>query len=174
MKQRLGIAYALLGEPELMFLDEPTNGLDPAGMAEVRDLIKDLGNDGRTVVLSSHLLHEVEQVCESMAILSRGKLIAQSRVQDLLGQSATLKIKTTDDQRASRVLSGLDWVGECRTDGDHLSVSAPQERAWEISQALAGQDVYVAEMYQSQTSLEEYFLEVTGDAPSSPPPGVSS
>ncbi|MFQ6026954.1 MAG: ABC transporter ATP-binding protein [Dehalococcoidia bacterium] len=163
MKHRLGIAYALLGEPELMFLDEPTNGLDPAGMAEVRDLIQDLGGGGRTVVLSSHLLHEVEQVCDGMAILSRGKLIAQDRVQNLLRQPGTLRLKTNDDQRASQVLADLDWVGECRREEGYLSVAAPPERSWELSKALAQQEVYVSEMYQSQASLEEYFLEVTGD-----------
>ena len=77
MKQRLGLAYALLGDPEILILDEPTNGMDPAGMAEIRDLVRRLGTGGRTVLLSSHLLHEVEMVCDSVAILSRGKLIAQ-------------------------------------------------------------------------------------------------
>ena len=76
MKQRLGLTYALLGDPELLFLDEPTNGMDPEGMAEIRDLIRSLGTGDRTVLLSSHLLHEVEQVCDSVTILSRGKLIA--------------------------------------------------------------------------------------------------
>ena len=75
MKQRLGLAYALLGDPELLFLDEPTNGMDPAGMAEVRGLISRLGAEGRTILLSSHLLNEVEQVCDSVAILSNGRLI---------------------------------------------------------------------------------------------------
>ena len=79
MKQRLGLAYALLGDPELLFLDEPTNGMDPAGMAEVREMIRGLGTGERTVLLSSHLLHEVEQVCDSVAILSKGKLIAQGK-----------------------------------------------------------------------------------------------
>ena len=80
MKQRLGLAYAFLGDPELLFLDEPTNGMDPAGMAEVREMIRGLGTGDRTVLLSSHLLHEVEQVCDSVAILSKGKLIAQGKV----------------------------------------------------------------------------------------------
>ena len=84
MKQRLGLAYALLGDPELLFLDEPTNGMDPAGMAEMRDLIRSLGTEDRTVFLSSHLLHEVEQVCDSVVILSKGKLIAQGSVAELL------------------------------------------------------------------------------------------
>ena len=77
MKQRLGVACALLGDPELLFLDEPTNGLDPAGVVEVRELIRELGRGRRTVILSSHLLAETELVCDNVAVLSRGKLIAQ-------------------------------------------------------------------------------------------------
>ena len=77
MKQRLGLGYALLGDPELLILDEPTNGMDPAGMAEVRELIRNLGNSGYTVLLSSHLLREVQEVCDSVGILTRGKLIAR-------------------------------------------------------------------------------------------------
>ena len=89
MKQRLGLAYTLLGDPELLLLDEPTNGMDPAGMAEVRDLIQGLGGENRTVILSSHLLYEVEQVCDSVAILSRGRLIAQGNVEELLQERGT-------------------------------------------------------------------------------------
>ena len=98
MKQRLGLAYALLGDPELLFLDEPTNGMDPAGMAEVRELIRSLGTDERTVLLSSHLLHEVEEVCDSVAILSKGKLIAQGKVADLVRQSRE-QVRVRDDRR---------------------------------------------------------------------------
>jgi ABC-2 type transport system ATP-binding protein len=104
MKQRLGIAYALLGKPELVFLDEPTNGLDPSGMAEVRELIARLGGAGHTVMLSSHLLNEVEQVCDNVAILSRGKLLAQGRVGELLSRTGAVRLKTTADAQAERVL----------------------------------------------------------------------
>ena len=89
MKQRLGIAYALLGDPDLVILDEPTNGLDPEGMIEVRELIRSLGDGQRTVLLSSHLLHEVEQVCDSVTILSKGKLIAQAPSTNLFAPSDT-------------------------------------------------------------------------------------
>ena len=116
MKQRLGIAYALLGNPEVLFLDEPTNGLDPAGMAEVRSLIREVASSGRTVLLSSHLLHEVEQVCDSVAILSRGRLIAQGRVQELLKGQGAVRLATTDDAQAVGVLSALDWVVEAKID----------------------------------------------------------
>ena len=163
MKQRLGIAYALLGNPDLVFLDEPTNGLDPAGMAEVRSLVKSLGTGGRTVLLSSHLLNEVEMVCDSVAILSKGKLIAQGDVQDLLRRQGAVRLHSTDDARASAILSALPWVAGIRAEGGLIEVTAPVERAWELTQALAAQRIYVSEMAQVRVSLEEYFLEVTGE-----------
>ena len=163
MKQRLGLAYALLGDPELLFLDEPTNGMDPAGMAEVRDLIRSLGTGGRTVLLSSHLLHEVEQVCDSVAILSKGRLIAQGDVEDLVrpGGDERVRLRTTDNTRAVEVLKGLDWVTGVEVDGDSLLVAAASERSPEISTALGRSDVYVTEMAAEETSLEQYFLDVT-------------
>ena len=164
MKQRLGLAYALLGDPELLFLDEPTNGMDPAGMAEVRDLIRSLGTGGRTVLLSSHLLHEVEQVCDSVAILSKGKLIAQGNVADLLRSQDQITLKTTDDAKAVGILSALDWVEDVKIeDGEALVVIAPSDRASELSTTLGRSEVYVTEIFTGQKSLESYFLEVTGD-----------
>src|SRR5207253_4097465 len=100
MKQRLGIACALLGDPDLVFLDEPTNGLDPAGVVEVRELIRDLGKGGRTIVLSSHLLAETELVCDNVAVLSRGRLIAQGTIKELLRQHDGLRLRTTDVTKA--------------------------------------------------------------------------
>ena len=163
MKQRLGIAYALLGDPELLFLDEPTNGLDPAGMAEVRTMIRELGSSRHTVLLSSHLLHEVEQVCDSVAILSKGSIIAQGRVQDLLKGQDAVRIVTTDDAKATGILSALEWVDEVRTEDGALIVAAPSERSSELSAALAQDGVHVREMSSAKLSLEQYFLEVTGD-----------
>jgi ABC-2 type transport system ATP-binding protein len=163
MKQRLGIAYALLGDPELVFLDEPTNGLDPAGVAEVRELIRRLGAGGRTVVLSSHLLYEVEQVCDRVAILSRGRLIAQGTVRDLLHRQGCVRLKTTNDIAARGVIASLDWVPAVRMEAGYLVADAPPERAGDLTQALARHDVYVTEMAPVQLSLEQFFLEVTGD-----------
>ncbi len=165
MKQRLGIAYALLGDPELLFLDEPTNGMDPEGMAEIRELIRSLGTDGRTVLLSSHLLNEVEQVCDSVTILSKGQLVAQGRVAELLGGRGRpqMRMRTTDDAAAHGILSALDWVDEVRPADGSLMVSAPHERSWELTAALGHAGVYVSELTPVQTSLEAYFLEVTGD-----------
>ena len=165
MKQRLGLAYALLGDPELLFLDEPTNGMDPAGMAEVRELVRGLATGGRTVLLSSHLLHEVEQVCDSVAILSRGRLIAQGKVADLVqsGGGERVSLRTTDNAKAVELLSALDWVEEVQPRGESVLVTAPSERSSELSAALGRAEVYVTEMVADEQSLEQYFLEVTGD-----------
>jgi ABC-2 type transport system ATP-binding protein len=163
MKQRLGIAYALLGNPELVFLDEPTNGLDPAGMAEVRDLIGQLGKAGHTVVLSSHLLNEVEQLCDHVAILSRGALLAQGSVRDLLNTQGSVRLKTTDDVRAERILGALDWVASLRAEEGYLVLGCAAERSGELTRELSRQEVFVTEMVPRRQSLESYFLEVTGN-----------
>ena len=166
MKQRLGLAYALLGDPELLFLDEPTNGMDPSGMAEVRDLIASLGTDGRTVLLSSHLLYEVEQVCESLAILSKGKLIAQGDVADLLRTKEQVRLRTNNDAKAREVLSALDWVEEVTTEDESLVVTAEIQRSADLTASLSRAEVYVTEMMPLRRSLEQYFLDVTGDGES--------
>lgn len=165
MKQRLGIAYALLGDPELVFLDEPTNGLDPAGMAEVRELIGRLAGAGHTIVLSSHLLNEVEQVCHDVAILSRGQMIAQGKVRDLLHAQDAVRLKTTADDRAAQILGALDWVSAVRSEGGYIVASASPDRAGDLTRALARQDVYVTEMVPERVSLEKFFLQVTAQQP---------
>ncbi|MEO8315451.1 MAG: ABC transporter ATP-binding protein [Pseudomonadota bacterium] len=162
MKQRLGIAYALLGKPELVFLDEPTNGLDPAGMAEVRELIEQLGKAGHTVVLSSHLLNEVEQLCDHVAILSRGALLAQGSVRELLNTQGSVRVKTTDDVRAEKILGALDWVSSLRTEDGYLVLGCAAERSGELTRELSRQEIFVTEMVPRRQSLESYFLEVTG------------
>ncbi|PKB65778.1 MAG: hypothetical protein BZY82_07150 [SAR202 cluster bacterium Io17-Chloro-G3] len=164
MKQRLGIAYALLGDPDIVFLDEPTNGLDPEGMIEVRELIKGLGDGNRTVLLSSHLLHEVEQVCDSVTIISKGRLIVQGEVSQLVATvgSEQVRTKTTDNSKALQTLSALEWVEGISIHEDSLLVTASIKRSAELTAALADAGVFVAEMMPVRTSLEEYFLEVTG------------
>jgi ABC-2 type transport system ATP-binding protein len=165
MKQRLGIACALLGDPELVFLDEPTNGLDPAGVVEVRELVRELGTDGRTVILSSHLLAETELVCDNVAVLSRGKLIAQGTIQELLREHDSVRLGTTDDKLAISLLRSLDWVQGVHQDDGHLVIDAPSERSWEITRALSERDVYVRELAPVHRSLEEFFMEITGTDP---------
>ncbi len=161
MKHRLGIAYALLGDPELLLLDEPTNGLDPSGMAEVRQLLIELGDGDRTVLLASHLLHEVEQVCDSVAILSKGRVIAQGPVSELIARQGTIRMATTDDGQATSILNELDWVGAVTTQDGGLLIEADTARTAELTAALAQSAVYVSELRTIDTSLEEFFLEVT-------------
>ena len=163
MKQRLGLAYTLLGDPELLVLDEPTNGMDPAGMAEVRDLIRELGGENRTVILSSHLLNEVEQVCDSVAILSHGRLIAQGDVAELLQERGQpqVRLRTTDDRKAWEILNALAWVDSVSADNGYLVAGVDAARSWEITAALSRNEVYVSEMTPAQMSLEQYFLDVT-------------
>ena len=162
MKQRLGLAFALLGNPEVLFLDEPTNGMDPAGMAEVRQLIRQLRADGRTVLMASHLLNEVEQVCDSVAIISKGTLIAQGDVSDILQTGDQIRLRTTDDAKAVAVLSELDWIEDVKMEDGEVVVSAPSDQSALIATTLGRSDVYVIETNSGRGALERYFLEVTG------------
>ena len=166
MKQRLGLAFVLLGDPDLLILDEPTNGMDPDGMAEVRELIRSLGDGERTVLLSSHLLHEVEQVCDSVAILSHGRLVVQGTVDELVRSLAgeTILIRTTDNTKAIELISKLDWVADVTSKDNSILVSAPAERSAEISEVLSRSAVYIAKMTFGQMSLEEYYFKITSGA----------
>jgi ABC-2 type transport system ATP-binding protein len=132
-------------------------------MIEVRELIRSLGDGNRTVLLSSHLLHEVEQVCDSVTILSKGRLVAQGEVSQLVATAGSEQVitKTTDNSKARQILSALDWVEDVATHEDSLLVTAPIERSSDLTAALAHSEVYVTEMVPVRTSLEEYFLEVT-------------
>lgn len=161
MKQRLGLAFALLGGPEVLFLDEPTNGMDPAGMAEVRHLIRELCADGRTVLMASHLLNEVEQVCDSVAIMSKGTLIAQGDVSEILQSGNQIRLRTTDDEKAVAILSELDWIEDVQVEDGEIVVSAPSDRSALVSTALGRLGVYVIEANPGRGALERYFLEVT-------------
>ena len=110
MKQRLGIASTLLTEPALVILDEPTNGLDPAGQREIRSLIPQLAREGRSVLLASHLLREVEQVCDRVAILRRGKLLQMGTVSDIVGRGGFLEIQVAEPERAAEIIRALSFV----------------------------------------------------------------
>ena len=163
MKQRLALGAALLHDPELLVLDEPTNGLDPAGMREVRQLIRGLGEMGTTVFVSSHLLGEVEQMCDHVGIIKQGRLITQGEVAALLRRGQVLEMEVTAPDRAAELLSGVDWVASVRRQNDRLVVEAPQQRAAELSKLLADHEIYLYELRPSDSSLEKFFLEVTGE-----------
>ncbi|HEV7210880.1 MAG TPA: ABC transporter ATP-binding protein [Blastococcus sp.] len=167
MKQRLGIAAALLKAPRLLILDEPSNGLDPAGIRDVRELIRRLGRDGvTTVLLSSHLLAEIEQVADTVTILARGRRVASGAVADVLaGRSAgEVRVRVPDAAVAATILAGAGFsvsppaVPDGRTLLVH-GVDAPGE----ITRALAGQGTYVEELTPMTADLETAFLALTGD-----------
>jgi ABC-2 type transport system ATP-binding protein len=164
MRQRLAIAAALLPDPQLIILDEPTNGLDPAGTAEIRALIRTLAAGGRTVLLCSHMLHEVEQLCGRVAILKAGRLIAEGRVAELLRRGQGLRVRVERDaERALQLAQQLPWVTGAAREGDVLLIDGPAARAAELNAHLATAGVPVAEIGARGGSLEEFFLEVTGE-----------
>ena len=162
MKQRLGVAAALLKDPALLILDEPTNGLDPAGMTEMRSLIRGLGREDRTVILSSHLMAEVQQVCDRVGIIRAGRLVTEGTVDELRGP-ARLRIRATPPDRARACLERLDGVAGVTADGDRLVVDVDVRRAGEINRELILADVEVTELAAFRPGLEEIFLELTGD-----------
>jgi ABC-type multidrug transport system ATPase subunit len=160
MKQRLGIAAALLKDPELLILDEPTNGMDPAGMAEMRPFIRSLGQGERTVLLSSHLMSEVEQVCDRVGVISRGRLVGEGTVDELRGRES-LWVRAQPLDEAERLLGSMRGVGDvARADGG-LSVAAGPEAAPAINRALVQAGIAVSELRAERASLEKVFLELT-------------
>ncbi len=162
MKQRLGMAQALLTQPDLIILDEPTTGLDPQGMKEVRELIKRLSRDrGMTIFLSSHLLAEVELVATRMAVVHRGKLIAQGMVSELLGRETTdYSIDVSDLDLALGLLKKLSWVMIVSAEDRRLKVRIEPSRSSELNQFLVMNHVEVSSFFPHRT-LEDFFLKVT-------------
>jgi ABC-type multidrug transport system ATPase subunit len=161
MKQRLGVAAALLKDPELLILDEPTNGLDPAGMRDMRALLRDLGERGHTVLLSSHLLGEVQQLCDRVGVISGGRLLAESTVDDLLGQAGLL-VRAEPLDKAREILERLVGNGNVAQADGSLRLRTAPELAGRVSRALADADVTLTELRPLERSLEEVFLEMTG------------
>lgn len=158
MRQRLGIAQALLGNPELIILDEPTTGLDPAGMKEIRELIQDLSQKNITILLSSHLLHEVEQICNRMAVISKGELIVQGSVQQLLREGPMILVLEVDQiKQTEELLSKLPFVSRVFRDQKLIKVELPYKHIPELNRFLIEQGINVWRL-QPQTSLEDYYL----------------
>ncbi|MEU4095315.1 ABC transporter ATP-binding protein [Streptomyces sp. NPDC026673] len=166
MKQRLGLAAALLRPRELLVLDEPTNGLDPQGMREIRSLVRELAADGTTVFLSSHLLDEIEQVCTHAAVMSRGRLITQGPV-EALSSAGRLVVTTPDPAEALRVLKEQGVTG-LTADGDRVTGELPQDpQAFpdlaDLNAALVGAGVRVRGFGAERASLEDAFVALTGE-----------
>jgi ABC-2 type transport system ATP-binding protein len=160
MRQRLGVARALLGAPDLLILDEPMNGLDPAGMEEFREMIRALVDEGRTVVLSSHLLDEVEKTCDAIAIVDQGRVVVQGPMSELTGEASTVLVATADDARAQSILGS--YRVEATSDGMRVHVDGDLNAAAAgLNRRLveAGLDVHRVE--PERISLERRFLEIT-------------
>ncbi|MEU1540833.1 ABC transporter ATP-binding protein [Actinacidiphila glaucinigra] len=166
MKQRLGLAAALLRPRELLVLDEPTNGLDPQGMREIRSLVRELAADGTTVFLSSHLLDEIEQVCTHAAVMSRGRLITQGPV-EALSSAGRLVVTTPDPAEAVRVLKEQGVTGLAAA-GDRVTGELPQDPAAlpelaDLNAALVAAGVRVRGFGVERASLEDAFVALTGE-----------
>ena len=162
MKQRLGIAAALIKEPELLILDEPTNGLDPQGMADVRNLITELGKGERTVLVSSHLLGEVEQMCTRIGVIQKGKFVAEGTIDELRG-AATLTIRAEPTETAMNVLAGEAGAENVKLQPDgSFNLKVDPKRASDLNRRLVQAGVEVSELHASEKSLEDVFIELTG------------
>jgi ABC-2 type transport system ATP-binding protein len=157
MKQRLAIAATLLKQPDLLILDEPTNGLDPAGIREIRETIRDLGGSGVTVLLSSHILAEVQQVCTSATIIGNGRLLASGKVDDLLGGGTSYRVVVPDPPAAADVLARAG-LAPAHVDGV-LHVDADQPAS--ITRALGESGIWLTELSPLRADLESYFLQLT-------------
>jgi ABC-type multidrug transport system ATPase subunit len=166
MRQRLGVAACLIGDPQLLILDEPMNGLDPAGMHEMRDMILSLVAEGRTVMLSSHLLDEVERTCDAVAIVDKGNVIRQGPISQLLaGASVVVQVDCTDPERARGLLerATIPAIVEVTPQGLGITLSGETDNRVipEIARVLVDGGIDLYRLQQIQASLESWFLDVT-------------
>lgn len=174
MKQRLGIAAALLNDPELVMLDEPTNGLDPSGVIEIRKLIQQLAALGKTVFISSHILSEIQQVCNRVAILRKGNLVRQGHIQDLIQDAQQIEVRMNQEEQTQQALwllqqaqqEGVDWIKSVNlTQNNHrlpiLVVDAPAYQSAEVNRILASKELFAAEIHPREGNLEDVFLQAT-------------
>jgi ABC-2 type transport system ATP-binding protein len=160
MKQRMGLAAAILHRPSLVILDEPTNGLDPAGMREVRELIASLKQEGTTIFLSSHLLHEVEQVCDQIAVINQGYIVAQGSVNEMLrDQEPAIRVRVSSTERATQVLQSLPGITQLTSNGAYVEIKGVSSTR--IVAHLARHDLPPSEVVEKKSDLESLFLGVT-------------
>ncbi|MDQ1664906.1 MAG: type transport system ATP-binding protein [Actinomycetota bacterium] len=164
MKQRLGVAAALLKDPELVILDEPTNGLDPAGMRDMRRLVRSLGASGRTVLLSSHLLGEVQQICDRVGVIDRGRMLAESTVDQLRGGTELIVAATPPDVARAQ-LESMHEVESVRPYDGALRVRADDRHTALINRTLVSAGVAVTELRRDERQLEDVFLAMTDHEP---------
>ncbi len=161
MKQRLAIASVLLGDPEVMLLDEPTNGLDPEGIAEVRTIIQDEAGKGKTIILASHILAEVEKVCTHVAVLKNGELLSKGRVGELLGADRVFLISAPDAGRLEELLTRAGMAKSIERKGEELIITCPDSiLASELNKFAFEHDIVLSKLLPVKKSLESQFLEL--------------
>ena len=163
MKQRLALAATMLGDPELIILDEPANGLDPEGMREIREIIRTLADRGKTIFLSSHLLWEVERSCTHVAIISRGRIIRQSSVRDITAGAIVAAIRGGDLDALRAAAQSFPDAIAARISGENVLVEMKTDRLDELNRYLAGQGIYLTHLAREHLSLEDAFIELTRD-----------
>jgi ABC-2 type transport system ATP-binding protein len=164
MKQRLGIAAALLRDPKLLVLDEPATGLDPAGMRDMRRLIRRLADEGITVVLSSHLLAEVEELCNKVAIVRAGRIVYEGAIAELKRSAGTTyRLATTDDDRALAVCRAQRGIRDVRVQHGKIAFAADDGAAGELSQALVEAGALIQMLSPQTATLEDLFFSLTED-----------
>lgn len=162
MKQRLAIGAALLGGPKVLVLDEPTNGLDPAGIAEIRELIRTLNNEGITVVMASHLLDEVEKVCTHVAILKRGDLLLHGSVDDVLRSEDQIEVRAADMQALQSALQDMNGIHRLQLANNTLLFTAGDNISPEsVNEYCSSKGIYLSHLLLKKKSLESKFIELT-------------
>ncbi len=164
MKQRLGIAAALLGDPRVLVLDEPTNGLDPEGIAEVRELVLQQVNAGKTLILASHILSEVEKICSHVAILKKGELLANGPVKELLAEDEIIEISSNNNTELKKLLKGSPMVKDIETENGLLVLTLNEEvKPADVNSFAFANKLVIHHMLSRKRSLESHFLELVKD-----------
>lgn len=161
MKQRLAIASAMLSDPQVLVLDEPTNGLDPTGIADVREIILQVSSEGKTIILASHLLDEVQKVCSHFAVLNKGKLIYTGSVADSMGDTEKVEVMAPDIEKLEKILKDFPFVNKIERENHGLMVSlAEGKRSLELNQYLVERGIVVSHLSTVKKNLEKQFLEI--------------
>jgi len=169
MRQRLGIASTLLADPALVILDEPANGLDPAGQREIRELTLTLAKEGRGVLLASHLLHEVEQVCDRVVVVQKGKIIASGTIGQVTKGGSAFRITVAEPARAAAAVRTVSGVREVTQTQTGIEVVANPELGADLNRALAQAGLYASAIVPRESSLEDVFMELTEKGPDAAP-----
>ncbi len=161
MKQRLGIAAALLGDPDVLVLDEPTNGLDPEGIAEVRELITEQAGKGKTIIMASHILSEVEKVCSHVAILKNGNLLEQGDVRTLIGGETIIEIRGSDRNILNKTAQECSFINWSKENEDHILVSLEEgKNAQDLNEYFFSKNITLSGLLSHKKTLESQFLEL--------------